>query len=137
VIRKDEEKKMAESINTFEDLEVWKRGCQLAVDVYVSNHMSKDFGLKDQMQRSAVSIPSNIAEGCERDSTPDFIKFLRYSKGSCGELRTQLYISDRVRKKLRQPALDGSREMISETKELSKMLQGLINSLQRRTASPS
>ncbi len=121
-------------INTFEDLEVWKRGCQLAVDVYVTNHTSKDFGLKDQMQRAAVSIPSNIAEGCERDSTPDFIKFLRYSKGSCGELRTQLYISERVRKKLNQPALDGSREMITETKELSKMIQGLINSLKRRSS---
>ena len=78
-------------INTFEDLDIWKRSCQLAVDVYVANHNSKDFGLRDQMQRAAVSIPSNIAEGCERDSTPDFIKFLRYSKGSCGELRTQLY----------------------------------------------
>ena len=122
-------------INTFEDLEVWKRGCQLAVDVYVANHTSKDFGLRDQMQRAAVSIPSNIAEGCERDSTPEFIKFLRYSKGSCGELRTQLYISDRVRKKLSQATLDGSREMTSETKELSKMLQGLINSLRRRAFS--
>ena len=122
-------------INTFEDLEVWKRSCQLAVDVYVANHTSKDFGLRDQMQRAAVSIPSNIAEGCERDSTPEFIKFLRYSKSSCGELRTQLYISDRVHKKLSQATLDGSREMISETKELSKMLQGLINSLRRRAFS--
>jgi four helix bundle protein len=121
-------------INTFEDLEVWKRGCQLAVDVYVANHESKDFGLKDQMQRAAVSIPSNIAEGCERDSTPDFIKHLRYSKVSCGELRTQLYISERVCKKLNQPTLNGSREMIAETKELSKMIQGLINSLKRRSS---
>jgi len=122
-------------INTFEDLDIWKRSCQLAVDVYVANHTSKDFGLRDQMQRAAVSIPSNIAEGSERDSTPDFIKFLRYSKGSCGELRTQLYIADRVRKKLDHPALEGSREMIAETKELSKMIQGLINSLNRRSKS--
>ena len=124
-------------INTFEDLDVWKRGCQLAVNVYVANYAPKDFALKDQMQRSAVSIPSNIAEGCERDSTPDFIKFLRYSKGSCGELRTQLYISNRVSKKLNHPPLHRSREMISETKELSKMLQGLINSLKRRSSSSS
>ncbi len=122
-------------INTFEDLEVWKRGCQLAVDVYVANHASRDFGMKDQMQRAAVSIPSNIAEGCERDSTPDFIKFLRYSKGSCGELRTQLYISERVCRKLDLPPLDHSREMIAETREISKMLQGLINSLKRRSNS--
>ena len=120
-------------IETFEDLEVWKRGCNLAVDVHVALAESKDFALRNQMERSSLSIPSNIAEGCERDSTPDYIKFLRYSKGSCGELRTQLYISDRVRKKLSQPTLEGSREMFSETKELSKMIQGLINSLKRRS----
>ena len=119
-------------INTFEDLEIWKRGCQLAVDVYVANHESKDFGLKDQMQRAAVSIPSNIAEGCERDSTPDFIKFLRYSKGSCGELRTQLYISERVQKALDQDLIAGSRDMIKETREISAMLQGLIRSIDSR-----
>jgi four helix bundle protein len=122
-------------IHTFEDFEVWKRGCQLAVDVYVANHASRDFGMKDQMQRAAVSIPSNIAEGCERDSTPDFIKFLRYSKGSCGELRTQLYIAERVCQKLDLAPLDHSREMIAETREISRMLQGLINSLKRRSNS--
>jgi four helix bundle protein len=124
-------------VHTFEDLEVWKRGCQLAVDVCVSTYGSKDYALKDQMQRAAVSVPSNIAEGCERDSTPDFIKFLRYSKGSCGELRTQLYISERIHKKLNQSPYENSREMISETRELSKMIQGLINSLKRRQNSSS
>ncbi|WP_265594619.1 four helix bundle protein [Haloferula sp. BvORR071] len=125
------EENMSE-ISTFEDLDVWKLGCQLAVDVCVATADSKDYALKDQMQRAAISIPSNIAEGAERDSTPDFIKFLRYSKGSCGELRTQLYIAERVRQKLSQPSLGGSREMISETRKISKMLQGLINSLRRR-----
>ena len=119
-------------INTFEDLDVWKAGCQLAVDVCVATNESKQFALRDQMQRSAISIPSNIAEGCERDSTPDFIKFLRYSKGSCGELRTQLYIAERVQKQLGQPIISDSREMISETRKISKMLQGLINALKRR-----
>ena len=128
---------MSESINTFEDLDVWKLGCQLAVDVCVVTADSKNFTLKDQMQRSAISIPSNIAEGCERDSTPDFIKFLRYSKGSCGELSTQLYIAERVHKSLGQPTFNGSREMISETKKISKMLQALINSLKRRIKDPS
>jgi four helix bundle protein len=117
---------------TFEDLEVWKRGCQLAVDVCVSTHAMKNFGLKDQMQRSAISIPSNIAEGSERDSDGDFIRFLRISKGSCGELRTQLYISERVQKALDQEPIAGSREMIRETREISAMLQGLIRSIQSR-----
>jgi len=121
---------------TFEDLDVWKRGCQLAVEVCVAMHDSKNFGLKDQMQRSAISIPSNIAEGAERDSDGDFIRFLRISKGSCGELRTQLYIHDRVRKALAQPPLEHSRPMIQETREISAMLQGLIRSIQSRHPSP-
>jgi four helix bundle protein len=118
------------AMTTFEDLEVWKRGCQLAVDVCVSAHAMKNYGLKDQMQRSAISIPSNIAEGAERDSDGDFIRFLRISKGSCGELRTQLYISERVHKALDQDSITGSREMIKETREISAMLQGLIRSIE-------
>lgn len=119
-------------IETFEDLDVWKRGCALAVEVHVSLAESKDFALRQQMERSSLSIPSNIAEGAERDSTPDYVKFLRYSKGSCGELRTQLYIAERVRQRLGAPPLESSRAMIQETRELSRMLQGLINSLLRR-----
>jgi len=124
-------------IETFEDLEVWKRGCQLAVNVHVALAESKDFALRGQMERSSLSIPSNIAEGCERDSTAEFIKFLRYSKGSCGELRTQLYVSERVRQRLAAPPMDDSQSMISETKEISRMLQGLINSHNRRLKNSS
>ena len=123
------------AVSTFEDLEVWKRSCQLAVDVCVALHDSRDYALKDQMQRSAISVPSNIAEGAERDSDGDFIRFLRISKGSCGELRTQLYISERVRQKLGQVPLEGSRPMIQETKEISAMLQGLIRSIESRRPS--
>ena len=64
-------------IDTFEDLDVWKRGCQLAVDIHVSLADSKDFALRGQMERSSLSIPSNIAEGSERDNTKEFINFLR------------------------------------------------------------
>lgn len=120
------------AVETFEDLDVWKRGCALTVEVHVTLAESKDYALRNQMERSSLSIPSNIAEGCERDSTADFIKFLRYSKGSCGELRTQLYVSERVRQRLGAPPLEGSRAMIQETREISRMLQGLINSLKRR-----
>jgi len=127
-----EDKETMNDIETFEDLDVWKRGCNLAVDLHVSLAESTDYALRNQMERSSLSIPSNIAEGCERDSTADFIKFLRYSKGSCGELRTQLYIAERIRQRLGAPPMNGSRAMISETKDLSRMLQGLINSLKRR-----
>ena len=91
-------------IKTFEDLDVWKRSCQLAVDVYSVLQDSKDYGLKDQMQRAAVSIASNIAEGSDRGSTAEYIRFLRYSKASCAELRTQLYIAQRIRKNSNQEA---------------------------------
>ncbi len=80
---------------TFEDLEIWKRGCALAVYAYETLQQSRDFALRDQMQRSAVSIPSNIAEGYER-SDKDFIRFLRIAKGSAAELRTQSYIAANV-----------------------------------------
>lgn len=113
-------------VKTFEDLDVWKRSCQLAVDIYKTFQTSKDYSLKDQIQRAAVSISSNIAEGAERDSTADYIKFLRYSKGSCAELRTQLYIHQRI-----HSAIDIS-SLINETKDISAMLQALINSLQRK-----
>lgn len=119
-------------IATFEDLDVWKRGCGLAVDIHVALAESKDYALRQQMERASLSIPSNIAEGAERDSTPEFIKFLRYSKGSCGELRTQLYVAERIRQRLGSPPIEGGREMIRETRELSRMIQGLINSLIRR-----
>jgi four helix bundle protein len=109
-----------DDVKTFEDLDVWKRGCSLTVDIHMALAESKDFALRGQMERSSLSIPSNIAEGAERDTTPEFIKFLRYSKGSCGELRTQLHISERIRNHLGAPPMDGSKQMIQESRELSK-----------------
>jgi four helix bundle protein len=88
--------------HNFENLDIWKRGCRLAVDVCVASHGSKEFALKDQITRSAISIPSNIAEGAERSSDADFSRFLGYSKGSCGELRTQLLIHREVCRELGQ-----------------------------------
>ncbi|MEZ9631455.1 four helix bundle protein [Vibrio breoganii] len=76
----------------FEDLEVWKRSCRLASDVFKHFANTRDFGFKDQITRSALSVPSNIAEGYERRSAKEFRNFLSYAKGSCGELRTQIYI---------------------------------------------
>jgi four helix bundle protein len=123
------------SVQTFEDLEVWKRSSRLSVDAFLSVHNLKDFTLKDQISRCSLSIPSNIAEGMERDSDQDTIRFLRIAKGSCAELRTQLYIAQKIHTSLDQPILKGTPEMIQETKEISAMLQGLIQSIQRRTSS--
>lgn len=110
---------------SFEELEVWKRACRLAVDVSRSPVECRQFALRDQMQRAAISIPSNIAEGHERDSRPDFIRFLRIAKGSAAELRTQCYIAQR----LEIIAKTETDEFAKECKEISAMLQGLIRSL--------
>ncbi len=77
----------------FEDLEIWQEGMRLCKEVYVLLNDCKDYGLKDQMQRAAVSVPSNIAEGYERKGTKETCQFLYVAKGSCGELRTQLYLA--------------------------------------------
>jgi four helix bundle protein len=80
----------------FEELEVWKRAKDLTNLVYKfssDGSFSRDFGLRDQMRRAAVSIMSNIAEGFESQTQALFIKYLGHAKGSAGELRAQLYIA--------------------------------------------
>jgi four helix bundle protein len=105
-------------------LEVWKRGCRLAVRVYGVLKDCKDFGLKDQMTRASVSIPSNIAEGAERDSKAEFIRFLHIAKGSAAELRTQVYIACKVGILTDEV----QKEFAEELKAVSSMLHALIKS---------
>lgn len=113
---------------SFEDLEVWQRACRLSVEIFRSFRSCKEFTLKDQIQRAGLSIPSNIAEGAERGSTKDFAHFLNISKGSCGELRTQLYIARKL-DLLTKPSFD---KLVAESRELSAMLEGLRRSLLAR-----
>jgi len=77
----------------FEDLEIWKEGMDICKVVYVLLKDCKDYGLKDQMQKAAVSIPSNIAEGYERNGAKEKQQFMYIAKASCGELRTQIYLA--------------------------------------------
>ena len=109
-------------MDAFEKLDVWKRSSRLCVELYQSLNTCRDLGFKDQITRSALSVPSNIAEGYERDSAKEFSRFLRIAKGSCGELRTQLYIGAEAGMLDKSIAL----RMVTETSEISKMLQGLI-----------
>ena len=93
------EKREKKSSINFENLEVWQESCALATEIYIlarESDIRKDFGLKDQITRAAVSIPSNIAEGKERETIAELIRYLYYAKGSAGELRTQLYISNQI-----------------------------------------
>ena len=82
------------------ELNVWNESVKLAAEIYktvnASTIFSKDFGLKDQIQRSAISIPSNIAEGFERETGADFVRFLFIAKGSCAELKTQIIIAKEI-----------------------------------------
>jgi four helix bundle protein len=112
---------MGKEQHNFEELEVWKRSSRLAVSILELIEPIKLYALRDQMARSCISVPSNIAEGAERDSNREFRRYLAISKGSVGELRTQLYIG------LRAGVFDTEKAtpLIHEAKEIGSMLEGL------------
>ncbi|VVP49916.1 four helix bundle protein [Pseudomonas fluorescens] len=109
----------------FEKLIVWQRSKYLAVRIYREFARCGDFGFKDQITRSALSVPSNIAEGMERRSAKEKVHFLWVAKASCGELRTQILIGREIAY-IADPLAD---DWITETRELSRMLCGLINKI--------
>ena len=113
------------SYKSFEDLDIWKRACRLATEVYENLKNCRDYGLKDQMTRAAVSIASNIAEGAERNSVKEYRHFLHIAKGSAAELRTQLYIANNI------GILDQkiTTELIKDLKTISAKTQALVNNL--------
>ena len=115
-------------IKTFEDLEVWQNASNLAVEVYKISSigkLSKNYGLKDQIQRAAISISNNISEGFEYDNNKDFIKYLRFAKGSAGEVRNIIHFL------LKIEFIDENtyKKFFNELISLSKQLRGFINYL--------
>jgi four helix bundle protein len=115
-------------IKTFKDLIAWQKSMLLAQDVYSASALMPDterFGLTSQMRRSAVPIPSNIAEGYARQSTDEYLRFLRIARGSLAELTTQLELATRLKFIQPSPVLTS---LLSET---DRVLQGLIRSLER------
>ena len=113
---------MGQKVKKFEDLDVWKDGINLAARIYRELQDCRDYSLRDQMQRAAVSIPSNIAEGYDRNTNKDFIHFLYISKGSCSELRTQLYLA----KQIGILSNKVSDELLESTRKISAMLFNYI-----------
>jgi len=110
------------TVKAFEDLQIWQESMQQVCEIYSLLTNCKDYGFKDQIQRAAVSVPSNISEGFERYSNKEFIQFLSYAKGSCGELRTQLYIANH----LNYIEKSKGEELIKKAKDLSSKIAKLI-----------
>ena len=118
------------TINRFEDIKAWQDARALTTEIYKlcsDGKPSKDFGFRDQIQRVCISVMSNIAEGFERNNNKEFIKFLLYSKGSCGEVRSLLivardlnYIVDEQYKKLVEVSILISSQISSFIKYLKK-----------------
>ncbi len=113
------------NIEKFEDVVAWQKAKQLAIIAYREFKLIRDFGFKDQMQRAVVSISNNIAEGFERKSNKEFGYFLYISKGSCGEVRSMLYIA----RELEYISDQQFEKMYNLSSEISRILAGLIKKL--------
>ena len=117
----------------YEDLQVWQQSIELAVIMYnlTKNFPTEEkFGLTSQIRRAAYSIASNIAEGCNRNSTNEFQQFLSIAQGSLGELKTQMIIAQRV-ELLAKEKFDIVEEHINI---VGRMLNALQNSLRKTTS---
>ena len=116
---------MGTTMAGFRDLIVWQNAKVLAVRIYkitLKGEFKKDFGFRDQIRRAAVSIPSNIAEGDERGSNREAVRFFYIAKGSLAELQTQLEIAHEIGY-LEKEEME---ELNEESKILGKMLGSLI-----------
>ena len=113
------------AVKKFEDLLVWQKSQDFSVLVYANFRDLKDFSFRDQITRASVSISNNIAEGFERRTNPDFIRFLYIAASSNSEVRSMLYLAERL------GYLNGnqSKDLIKKSNEVSKMLYGLIQSM--------
>ena len=122
---------MGEKIRNFQDLIAWQKARALTAKIYkvaAKGDFARDFGLKDQIRRAAVSVMSNIAEGFERGRPTEFHQFLSIAKGSCAELRSQLFV-----------ALDASYladqdfvALISDAEEVGRIVGGLRAGVERK-----
>jgi four helix bundle protein len=122
---------MNETISRFEDLIAWKKARILTRKIYsvsTVGKFGKDFGLRNQIQRAAVSIMSNIAEGYERGAYGEFHHFVSIAKASCAEVRCQLYVAADVG----YISADQFRELRAESEEVGRILGGLRRSIQQK-----
>lgn len=122
---------MSKKIGRFEDFIAWQKARKLTSEIYrvtSAGNFARDFGLKDQIRRAAVSSMSNLAEGFERGKPAEFHQFLSVAKGSCAELRAQLYVALDVGY-LRTETFD---TLMAQATEVGQILGGLRASVERR-----
>ena len=115
-------------LERFEDVDAWKKARELTRAVYQitsTGEFAHDFGLRDQIRRATVSVMSNIAEGFERGGDKEFLQFLSMAKGSCGEIRAQLYVA------LDQTYITETqfKDLIELTMQVSRLIAGLMKYL--------
>jgi four helix bundle protein len=117
-------------VKKFEEIQSWKKARSLTNKIYkvtLTGPFGKDFGLRDQIRRAAVSILSNIAEGFERGGDKEFLRFLAIAKGSAGELRAQLYVAlDQ-----RYISSDVFELLSTEVTEISQLISGFMRYLKQ------
>jgi len=112
-------------IKSFEDILAWQKSKDLSLAIYAICQHCKDYGFKDQLQRAAVSVMNNIAEGYERNGNKEFRNFLFIAKGSSAEVRSMI----RLGQELGYVPRERAEVLIREAIEISKMLSGLIKTL--------
>ena len=113
-------------IQAFEDLVAWQKAQDIAELIYNNFDSHRDFGFRDQICRASVSISNNIAEGFDRYSKKELVRFLYISKGSCSEVKSMLYLAKRLKFANEKDIID-IQELCEET---SKIIRGLIKSLE-------
>ena len=109
-------------MKAFEDLRIWQDAQEVALEIYEMFKDNKDYGFRDQIQRAAISISNNIAEGSEYSSDAMMIRYLRISKGSCGEVKNMLYLCPKLGYCSNEKAL----ELIGKCKLLTNAIGAFI-----------
>jgi four helix bundle protein len=113
------------NISRFEDIVAWQKSQVFAVSIYSVFMGIKDYSFRNQISRAVISISNNIAEGYERSSKADFARFLYISKGSCSEVKSMLYLAE----KLNYINKESADDLVVQATEISKILSGLIRSI--------
>ncbi len=113
------------NISKFEDIVAWQKSQIFAVNIYSVFTGVKDSSFRNQISRAVISISNNIAEGYERSSKADFARFLYISKGSCSEVKSMIYLAE----KLNFINKESANDLVIQATEISKIISGLIRSI--------